>query len=206
MTALVLIDVQNDFLPGGALAVPNGDAIIPIINGLADHFTLTIASKDWHPEAHMSFAVNHPGKKEGDVIEWREKSQILWPVHCVQDTSGAEFPSSLNTERISKVIYKGTNPKVDSYSCFFDNERGQATACEEYLREQGIKELFFTGLATDYCVKFSVLDALRLGFRTHVIIDACRGVNLLAGDVTQAIEEMKEAGAQICESSAITGT
>ncbi len=191
------MDIQNDFLPGGALPVPDGDLIIPRINALQNEYDLIIATKDWHPPHHVSFAKTHPGKVPGDVILVQGSEQRLWPVHCVQGTFGAEFSPLLNTEKISHVIHKGTHPEIDSYSTFFDNVHGRSTGLEEFLRERNVKEIAIAGLATDYCVKYSVLDALKLGFSVSVIFNACKGIDLNKGDVDAAIREMKLAGATL---------
>lgn len=178
MKALVLIDIQNDFLEGGALAVKNGNAILPIVNEIIHYsFDLIVATKDWHPNDHGSFANNHEGKKIGDHINLGGLDQILWPAHCIQGTYGAEFAAGWDTTEIDKVIYKGTDPLIDSYSAFYDNGHRKSTGLETYLREKGVNQIFFAGLATDYCVKYSVLDALELGFRAYVIVDACRGIH-----------------------------
>jgi nicotinamidase/pyrazinamidase len=201
VNALLLIDIQNDFVPGGSLAVNEGDQIIPIVNRLQSHFELVVATQDWHPQNHASFAVNHPGKKPGDRVILNGLEQTLWPVHCVQETPGADFVPALDRSRISHVIQKGTDPMIDSYSGFFDNAHLKATGLAEYLRSQGVVEVFIAGLATDYCVKFTALDALSLGFHPALIEDACRGVNLRPDDVTRSIEEMKSAGVKIKRSS-----
>ncbi len=201
MKALVLIDIQNDFLPGGALAVPNGDAVIPIINRLKPLFPLVVATQDWHPANHGSFAANHPGRKVFDQIDLNGLPQTLWPVHCVQGTAGAELAATLQRERIAKIFPKGTDPGIDSYSGFFDNGHKRATGLAEWLKAQGVTEVFVCGLATDYCVKFTALDALRCGFKTHLIEDASRGVNLGPNDVQNAIAEMKRAGITVVQSA-----
>ncbi len=203
MNALLVVDIQNDFLPGGALAVPDGDRVIPIINRLMDHFDLVLATQDWHPADHGSFASNHPGRKPGDVIDLNGVPQILWPIHCVQHSSGAAFSSQLRRDRIAKIFQKGTDPKIDSYSTFFDNAKLRSTGLGDYLREHEAKEVFICGLATDYCVKFSVLDSTTLGLRSHVIEDACRGVNLRPDDSQKAIEAMRAVGASIIDSREI---
>ena len=203
MNALLVVDIQNDFLPGGALAVPEGDRVIPIINQLTDHFDLVLATQDWHPPNHASFAANHPGHKPGEVIDLDGIPQILWPVHCVQHSSGSAFSPQLRTDRFAKIFQKGTDPKIDSYSTFFDNAKLRSTGLDDYLRNREVEEIFICGLATDYCVKFSVLDSRTLGFRSHVIEDACRGVNLRPDDSQQAIEEMRAVGASIIDSGQI---
>lgn len=192
--ALIIVDVQNDFLPGGALAVTDGDAIIPVINGVMADFDLVIATQDWHPPDHGSFAATH-GKRVGETIDLDGLDQFLWPTHCVQGTSGAEFASDLDQSSIDRVFQKGTNLKVDSYSGFYDNAKRYSTGLAEYLREQGVKNVTVVGLATDYCVKFTVLDALSEQFRVTVIKAACRGVNINPGDVDAALNEMSQAGA-----------
>ena len=190
MNALIVVDLQNDFCPGGALPVPEGDRIVAVINQLQRRFDLVVATQDWHPANHGSFAANHAGKKPGDTIELAGRPQVLWPTHCVQDTPGAEFHPQFDTSRIARVFRKGVDSDVDSYSGFFDNGRRKSTGLGEYLKEQGVDSVYVCGLATDYCVKFTALDAVQLGFETFLIADACRGVNLKPGDVTHAVEEM----------------
>ncbi len=203
MKTLILVDLQNDFCPGGALAVPEGDLVIPPANRLQPRFDLVVAAQDWHPRDHASFAANHPGKNPGELIEFDGLEQILWPAHCVQGTEGADFHPDLQRDRFARVFHKGTDPAVDSYSCFFDNARRKSTGLGDYLKDQGAGEVYICGLATDYCVKFSALDAVDLGFRTHVIEDACRGVNLNPGDAAAAVEEMGRAGVDVLNSSAL---
>jgi nicotinamidase/pyrazinamidase len=200
MNALVLLDIQNDFLPGGALGVKDGDAVIGPANRLQALFPVVVATQDWHPANHGSFAINHPGKSVYEQIELHGLPQTLWPVHCVQGSFGAELAAALQRPRIAKVFYKGTNPGIDSYSALFDNGHLESTGMGEWLKAQGVRDLYIVGLATDYCVKFSALDALAMGFRTHVIEDACRGVNLTSNDVKDALAEMKFAGVQIVRS------
>ncbi|MFI0435336.1 MAG: bifunctional nicotinamidase/pyrazinamidase [Parachlamydiaceae bacterium] len=196
MKALLLVDLQHDFLPGGALGVNNGGAIIPLINEMIHYpFDLIVATKDWHPADHRSFASHHQGKKPGDIIHLGGIEQILWPDHCLQGAEGSEFAPGWDTTKIDKVIYKGTDPFIDSYSSFYDNGHRKQTGLENYLREKGVQQLFIAGLATDYCVKYSVLDALKLGFRTYVIVDACRGVNLDPQDSEKALQDMRKGGA-----------
>ncbi len=267
--ALILVDIQNDFLPGGALAVPDGDKVVPVANDLIERFgsvpyrcssggwhgqvedlavkggatdvkggakdvkggitakphfvrfdratystthfatnvhqtkrdrPLIVATQDWHPVGHGSFAGRHSDRKVGDVIDLNGLEQILWPDHCVQGTAGADLAAALKTDRIDKVFRKGTDAGIDSYSGFFDNGRRKSTGLGEYLKDRGVEEVFICGLATDYCVKATALDAVGLGFRTYLIKDACRGVNLNPGDVDKAIEEMKSGGVRIIES------
>lgn len=201
--ALLLIDLQNDFFQFGTLEVKEAEAIIPIVNDLMPHFDEIVATKDWHPADHKSFAANHYWRKPGQVMEWKGLEQILWPIHCVQGSFGSEFVDALDQQPISKVICKGMNVDVDSYSAFYDNGRKEKTELEAYLKQKGIEVLYIAGVATDYCVKFSVLDALSLGFETYLITDACRGVNLVEGDVEKAFSEMEAQGAKLINSLAI---
>ncbi len=201
MSALVIVDIQNDFLPGGSFAVKDGDEILPIINQVLDKpFDLYLATKDWHPKDHGSFAAVHK-KKTGDVIQLDGIEQILWPIHCVQDTPGADFSPRLNTRKFEKVFHKGTDKNIDSYSTFFDNEHRKSTGLDTYLKERGIKNVYLSGLTTEYCIKYSALDARALGFNVYVIIDGCRGINLHPDDAKKAIEEMKKAGVHLIKSS-----
>jgi nicotinamidase/pyrazinamidase len=200
MKALILTDIQNDFLPGGALAVPDGNAIVPVANWLQAAFPLVVATQDWHPANHGSFAANHPGKKPFEQITLNGLPQTLWPVHCVQGTPGADFAATLNRDRIAKIFQKGTDSGLDSYSALFDNAHRKSTGLGEWLKGNGIEEVYICGLATDYCVKSTALDAVEMGFRTWVVLDACRGVKLHPGDVEKAVEEMREAGVQIVRS------
>lgn len=192
--ALVIVDVQYDFLPGGALAVSGGDEIIPVINTLQEKFDLIIATQDWHPAGHQSFASSHPGKKSGDLIDLHGLEQILWPDHCVQHAKGAQFPAELNQTRWDTIFQKGKNPEVDSYSGFFDNARRGDTGLGDYLQSKGVKQVYIVGLAQDYCVKFTALDSQSLGFETYLVTDATRAVNLSAEDGDLALNEMKTAG------------
>lgn len=200
---LIMVDLQNDFCQGGNLAVPGGKEVIPLANQLQSHFDLVVATQDWHPQDHMSFASNHLGHEIGDIVILDQLTQILWPDHCVQGSKGAEFHPQLDTHAIKKIFHKGMDKKIDSYSTFFDNAHRRATGLNDYLQAQEVKEIYIMGLATDYCVKYSVLDALQLGFKVFVIKDACRGVDLQPGDSTQAFTEMQNAGAKLIESSEI---
>ena len=195
--ALILVDIQNDFLPGGALAVPDGDSVIPIAHRLMDDFPIIVATQDWHPADHGSFAANHSGCAPYDRIDLNGLPQTLWPVHCVQHTTGAEFAANLDTSRITGVFQKGTDPSTDSYSGFHDNGHRRATGLGEWLRAQGVRAVTICGLATDYCVKFTALDALADGFEVTLHLPACRGVNLTPGDVEAAVGEMERAGVVI---------
>jgi len=200
MRALVLVDLQNDFLPGGALAVREGDRVIPIANRLQHEVDLVVATQDWHPRDHASFASQHTGKRPGELITLEGLPQVLWPDHCVQLTHGAAFASTLDTKRIAKILPKGMDRRVDSYSGFFDNGRRHDTGLAAYLKLKGVRELLVCGLATDYCVKWTALDAAELGFDTFVVVDACRGVELNEGDVDDALDELEDAGVELVES------
>lgn len=199
-SALLIVDVQNDFIPGGTLAVSEGDQVIPVINDLQKKFKHVIATQDFHPSDHGSFAANHPGKKPGEFIELGGLIQILWPVHCVKGTKGSEFHSELNQSQWEAIFQKGKNPEVDSYSGFFDNARRGDTGLGDYLNSNGITQVFVCGLALDYCVKFTALDAKSLGFDTFLINDATRAVNLNPNDGELAIAEMEAAGIGILTS------
>jgi nicotinamidase/pyrazinamidase len=200
--ALILVDLQNDFCPGGALQVARGDDTIRVANKLAPHFPLVVATQDWHPADHGSFAANHPGSDPYQVIDLHGLQQVLWPVHCVQDSPGAAFHERL-TARVDKVFPKGTDPTVDSYSGFWDNGRRKATGLGDWLRAQGVRDVYVMGLATDYCVKFTALDALTEGFATYLIEDGCRAVELAKGDGERAIDELRAAGVVVLESHMI---
>ncbi len=200
MKTLILVDIQNDFLPGGALAVPEGDVIVPIVNRLMPRFDLVVATQDWHPADHGSFAANHAGKKPFENIELNGLPQTLWPVHCVQNTGGACFAPGLDTQRVARVFPKGMDPRVDSYSGLFDNGRRGSTGMAEWLKERGARDLWVCGLATDFCVKFTALDAVAEGFRVHLITDACRGIKLPEGSINAALAEMEAAGVQLVTS------
>lgn len=201
MKALILIDLQYDFLPNGSLAVDRSDEILPIINNIQLKFDHIIATRDWHPANHKSFASNHNGKKPGDIIELQGLQQVLWPDHCVQGSPGAEITANINQAKIDYIIYKGTNTEIDSYSAFFDNGRLKQTELDSYLKRNGISTIYVAGLTTDYCVYFTVLDGLSLGYNVFVIEDACRAVNLNPGDSEKALKDMKKKGAKIIQSS-----
>jgi len=205
MQALILVDLQNDFITGGALEVPQGETVVPLCNRLQQHFPLVVATQDWHPANHGSFAANHTGKKPGETIELDGLEQILWPVHCVQGSEGAAFVGQLEQSNIEKVFQKGTDPNIDSYSGFFDNGHKKATGLGDYLKAKGVDEVYVVGLAADYCVKFTALDAQKLGFTTHLVADATKGVDLAEGDTDKAIAEMRKHGIQILQSSDILG-
>lgn len=191
--ALIVIDVQNDFCPGGALAVIDGDAIIPEINALMEDFQVRVLTQDWHPADHASFAANHPGKAAFSLIEMSYGPQVLWPVHCVQGTSGAAFHTGLRTDPADMVLRKGFRAAIDSYSAFFENDRTTPTGLEGYLRTRGVDHVTLVGLATDFCVAYSAVDAARLGFGVSVIEGACRAIDL-DGSLETARRAMTEAG------------
>jgi len=200
MKALLIVDIQNDFLPGGALPVPDGDKIIPVVNEILKHpFDLVIASKDWHPQDHGSFASTH-NKEVGEVIDLFGLEQNLWPDHCVQDSFGSDFPPSLDITKIEKIIYKGTNENIDSYSAFYDNGHLKATELDDVLKSKNIKDLYVAGLATDYCVKDTIIDARQLGYNTFLIEDAIRGININPHDSHNAIQQMRAAGSHVIRS------
>ena len=192
---LLIIDVQNDFCPGGALAVSDGDAVVPIVNRLSQRFDHAALTQDWHPSGHSSFATSHPGSAPFETIAMIYGQQTLWPDHCVQGTTGAAFHPELSTERAELVIRKGFRSEIDSYSAFYENDRRTATGLAGYLRERGLKRIFLAGLATDYCVYYSAVDARRLGFDAVVIESGCRAIDL-AGSLAVAWSGMQEAGVQ----------
>jgi nicotinamidase/pyrazinamidase len=200
MRALLLVDVQNDFCPGGALAVRGGDQVVPLANRLMPRFELVVATQDFHPRDHGSFAVNHPGRRPYEMGELAGMPQVLWPVHCVEGTWGAALHPGLDVTRIDRVFPKGTDRLIDSYSGFFDNGRRRATGLGDFLRERHVDELVVMGLATDYCVRATVLDALAFGLRVTVIEDGCRPVELEPGDGGRALRDMRQAGARLIHS------
>jgi nicotinamidase/pyrazinamidase len=204
MNALVLVDLQNDFLPGGALAVPHGDEVLSLANRLMPLFKLVVATQDWHPANHGSFASQHPGTIPGQTIQLNGLTQILWPDHCVQGTRGAEFAEELDRDRLAAVFHKGTRVDVDSYSGFYDNAHRYSTGLGEYLRERHVRDVYLAGLATDYCVKFSALDARHMGFRTYLVQDACRAVELRLGDTARALECVRDAGVEVLDSTDVS--
>jgi nicotinamidase/pyrazinamidase len=201
--ALIIVDVQNDFCPGGTLAVPEGDKIIPVINKISGKFKKVIGTQDWHPEGHMSFAVNHPGKKVYDVIEYKGIEQVLWPNHCVQGTPGAGFHPDLDTENIDLILRKGINPEIDSYSAFQENDKKTLTGLEGYLKTLNVKQTYFCGLALDYCVFYSAMDAKEIGFETYVVIDATKGIDSPEGNIDKSLAIMKKKGIKIVKSDDI---
>lgn len=197
MTALVIVDVQNDFLPGGPLGVPGGDAVVPAVNAAQPGYDLVVATQDWHPRSHGSFAANHPGRSPGDAIALSGLPQVLWPVHCVQGTPGADLAAGLSPNRIEAIFRKGVDPAVDSYSGLFDNGHRRPTGLADYLRGRGVTAVAVCGLATDYCVRFTALDAVAAGFAVTLLTAASRGVDLRAGDVDRAVTEMAAAGVRV---------
>ena len=197
MRTLIVVDVQVDFVAGGALAVPGGEEVVPIINRLQTDYELIVATQDWHPQDHGSFAANHPGKKSFDAIDLHGLPQTLWPVHCVAGTPGAEFAPGLDRSRWERVFQKGTDPGIDSYSGFYDNGHRRATGLGEFLRGRGVREVAVVGLATDYCVKFTALDARSEGLDVRVLAAACRGVEIAPGDSDRALDEMRAAGVRV---------
>jgi nicotinamidase/pyrazinamidase len=203
MRALLLIDVQNDFMPGGALPVAHGDEVVGVANAIMGRFDVVVATQDWHPPGHASFASSHPGCSPGDETTVEGASQRLWPDHCVQRTPGASFHSALDVEGIMRVVRKGSEPSIDSYSGFFDNGHLRDTGLASYLAERTVTEVWIAGVATDYCVKYTALDARGLGLPTAVVLDGCRGVDLNPGDVDAAFAEMRAAGCEIVTSSEV---
>ena len=197
---LLVVDVQNDFCPGGALAVPDGDAIVSPINRLAERFAHILVTQDWHPWGHLSFASSHPGKSPFETTEMPYGAQVLWPDHCVQGTQGAAFHSRLDLTRAELVIRKGFRREIDSYSAFYEHDRATRTGLAGYLRERGLKRLFIVGLATDFCVTYSAEDARREGFSAVVVADACRGIDL-DGSLAAAMARMRAAGVAIARTA-----
>lgn len=204
MNALIVVDMQNDFLPGGALPVPDGQAVIPVINALQPCFDLVVATQDGHPPDHVSFAASHPGKHAGEEIELDGRRQILWPVHCVAGSPGAALAGGLETARIKRVFCKGVGRDMDSYSGFFDDGR-VSTGLGDYLRQRGATVLYLCGLALEYCVLATALDARREGWQTHVILDATRALGAAPGDMARAIESLQAAGVELLTSDQVRG-
>ncbi|MAN28253.1 MULTISPECIES: bifunctional nicotinamidase/pyrazinamidase [Mesonia] len=201
MKVLIIIDAQNDFMPGGSLAVPQGNKIIPVINQILPQFELVIATQDWHPENHISLAKNHLGKNEFESIQVEGIKQTLWPAHCIQNTSGADFHKDLQTEKIEAIFRKGTHPMIDSYSGFYDNAHLKSTGLAGYLREKQATELYFCGLAADICVSFTVKDALKEGFVSYLIEDATKALN--EEDFAQAKRDIQALGGKIVNSAKV---
>jgi nicotinamidase/pyrazinamidase len=191
--ALIVIDVQNDFCPGGALAVPEGDAVVPLINRLSRQFRQAVLTQDWHPPGHRSFASSHPGRAPFSSLSLPYGEQTLWPDHCVQESAGAHFHPGLEVGCAQLILRKGFRAEIDSYSAFFENDRRTPTGLAGYLRERGFERLVLAGLATDYCVAYSAIDAARLGFSVLVVLEACRAIDL-GGSLATALEQMRAAG------------
>lgn len=201
MKALLLIDVQNDFVPGGALAVAGGTDIIPLLNELQPHFDLVVATQDWHPAGHRSFASQHPGRAVFDQIDLHGLPQTLWPDHCVQNTPGADLHPALDTARVEAIFRKGTDPEIDSYSGFYDNGHRKRTGLADYLRGRGVQQVYVAGLAADYCVYFSAQDAQAEGFSTFLLEDATRAISEAGFAAAKA--ELRRLGAQVVSSQAV---
>lgn len=197
MRALLLVDIQNDFMPGGSLAVPGGDEVVSVANAMAPGFGFVVATQDWHPAGHASFASAHAGKAPGDVVPLDGIEQVLWPDHCVQDSPGASFHSRLDVSQIDLVVCKGVDPRIDSYSAFYDNRHLRDTGLAAALRERGVSEIWLVGVATDYCVLFTALDGRELGFEVVVVESGVRAVNLRPEDGRRALDRMREAGCRI---------
>lgn len=200
MKVLLLVDLQNDFLTGGTVPVPQGEAIIPIANQLEGCFKLVVATQDWHPSNHKSFAPNHPGKQPGDVVILKKRPQRLWPVHCVQNTRGSELASSLMLNRVNKIQRKGTDAEIDGGSAFFDEGQTHGTGLFEFLKDRKVQEVYVLGLGTAHCVKATVMDSISLGFKTFLIEDACRAFGFDPEESAKAVEEMRSVGATILRS------
>jgi nicotinamidase/pyrazinamidase len=200
---LLVVDIQNDFCPGGSLAVPHGDEVVPVINALADKFAHVVLTQDWHPPGHLSFASSHPGKKPYDFIEVTYGAQILWPDHCVQGTKGAAFRDDLNITRAELVLRKGYHREIDSYSAFYENDRTTHTGLAGYLRERGFTRVFLAGLAFDFCVRYSAEDAHREGFAAIVIEDGCRAIDL-DGSAQATRDLFKKLGVRCINASAVS--
>lgn len=201
--AFIAVDIQNDFCPGGALAVPDGDAVVPIINKLAEGFALCVATQDWHPRGHLSFASAHPGAKAYDVAVVAGRDATLWPDHCVQGTAGADFKAELNLEPYRLILRKGFRPHLDSYSAFFENDGTTPTGLDGYLRALGASTVVIAGLALDYCVHYSALDAAKLGYRVYVVRDATRAVGSPSGSVERSLAELAVRGVAIIASGEV---
>ncbi len=202
--ALIIVDVQNDFCPGGALAVEQGDRIIPVINQVAPRFDVVVATRDWHPADHVSFASSHEGKEEGETVQVGDLEQVLWPDHCVQDTAGARLHASLDLRPVNLILHKGTRRELDSYSGFLETDHRTSTGLAGYLRELGVSQVTVCGLATDYCVLFTALDSVDAGFSTRLLTDATRAIDVPEGNLEKAKTRMKEAGITFLESAGLS--
>lgn len=198
MKTLIIVDPQYDFMPGGSLEIENGNEIVPVINSIYDKFDLVVATQDWHPDGHSSFASSHNGKEPFKKMEWKGMEQTLWPDHCVQGTKGASFHEDLKTNKVEAIFRKGMNPDIDSYSGFYDNEHEKSTGLSGYLKEKEASELYFCGLAADICVYFTLKDAIKEGFNVNLIEDATRPLD--ADDFAQQKKELKSQGVNVIES------
>ncbi len=201
MHALLVVDIQNDFMPFGALPVIGGDEVLPVVNEVMTRFELVVLTQDWHPADHGSFAANHPGRSPGDVVDLGGIEQVLWPTHCVQNTPGASFHSGFNVVGIDHIVHKGTDPGIDSYSAFYDSKHLKETDLQDFLRARGVSAIVVCGLAADYCVKYTAHDGRNLGFEVTVIEDGCRAVDLAPGDGERALEEMRSWGCHVIRSA-----
>lgn len=197
MKAFLIVDMQNDFMPEGALGVAGGDEIIPFINSQMENFPLVVATQDWHPPYHCSFASAHPQKKPGDIVKVDGLDQILWPDHCIRNTFGSDIVSSLNRKPIASYFFKGTDQWIDGYSAFFDNAHKKTTGLSDYLKSRKVTDVYIAGIATDYCVLYSALDALDLGFKVYVFKEGCRGINLKPTDSKDALAAIATRGGNI---------
>ena len=195
MKTLVLVDIQNDFLKGGSLAVPEGEKIIKPINKIIKQYDLVIATKDWHPKNHISFASNHPDKKIGDIINVNGVDQVLWPDHCIQNSYGSDFPEQLDISKLAKVVYKGSDANIDSYSGFFDNGHFRSTGLSDYLKSKDVNKIDYVGLATDYCLKYTAIDSVSEGFKTRVLINCIKGIEEKGCEL--ALNKMKSKGIEL---------
>tara|TARA_Y100000034_G_scaffold137015_1_gene218492 strand:- start:2561 stop:3157 length:597 start_codon:yes stop_codon:yes gene_type:complete len=196
MKALIIVDIQNDFCEGGSLAVPEANSIIPYVNSIMDNYDLVVSTLDYHPQNHKSFASNN-GKEVGELIDLNGLDQVMWPDHCVEGTYGVELHKDINSKKINKYFKKGQNPEVDSYSGFFDNDKKSSTGMGEWLKEKGVTDIEVVGLALDYCVKATAIDAVNLGFKTSLLTKGTKAVNINPEDGDNAIKELKEKGIQI---------
>lgn len=194
--ALIVVDVQNDFCPGGALAVAEGDQVVPVVNAMLPDFACKVFTQDWHPADHTSFASQHDGKAPFEMTTVSYGDQVLWPDHCVQGSSGADFHSDLNVDAADLIIRKGFRPQIDSYSAFFENDQITPTGLDGYLKTRGITSVVLTGLATDFCVFYSAMDAVKLGYEVELVLEACRGIDM-DGSLTAAIDQMRAAGVKL---------
>ena len=195
MKTLVLVDIQNDFLKGGSLAVPEGEKIIKPINKIIKEYDLVIATKDWHPKNHISFASNHSDKKIGDIINVNGVDQVLWPDHCIQNSYGSDFPEQLDISKLAKVVYKGSDANIDSYSGFFDNGHFRSTGLSDYLKSKDVYKIDYVGLATDYCLKYTAIDSVSEGFKTRVLINCIKGIEEKGCEL--ALNDMKSKGVEL---------